>query len=139
MSQARQLGIPDSVRFIGGNGFNSPKLAQLAGKAAEGAVSGAAWFVSADSPGNQDFVSAYKAKYNADPDQFAAQAYAGVYILATAIKNAGSSDPQSIRDAMAKIKDLDTVLGKFSFDANRDPVHLPIVQTVQDGKFVLFK
>jgi branched-chain amino acid transport system substrate-binding protein len=139
MSQARQLGIPDSVRFIGGNGFNSPKLAQLAGKAAEGAISGAAWFVSADSPGNQDFVAAYKAKYSTDPDQFAAQAYAGVYILATAIKNASSSDSQRIRDELAKIKDLDTVLGKFSFDAKRDPVHQPIVQTVTDGKFALFK
>lgn len=139
MSQGRQLGIPESVPFIGGNGFNSPKLAQLAGPAAEGAITGAAWLISNDTPGNKDFVEAYHNKYGADPDQFAAQAYTGVYILANAIKTAGSSNPTAIRDAMAKIKDLDTVLGKFSFDANREPVHSPVVQVIKNGKFVLYK
>jgi len=139
MSQGRQLGIPESVRFIGGNGFNSPKLAQLAGPMAEGAISGAAWFIGNDTPGNKAFVEAYKSKYGSNPDQFAAQAYAGVYILAHAIKTAGSSDTKAIRDAMANIKDLDTVLGKFSFSAQREPVHPPIVQVIKNGKFELFQ
>jgi branched-chain amino acid transport system substrate-binding protein len=116
-----------------------PKLAQLAGPAAEGAISGAAWFIGAETPGNQDFIRAYKARYGSDPDQFAAQAYAGAHIFATAIKNAGSADPQAIRDAMARIKDLDTVLGKFSFDVNRNPVYEPVLQVVKDGKFALYK
>jgi branched-chain amino acid transport system substrate-binding protein len=138
MSQGRQLGIPNSVHFIGGNGFNSPKLAQLAGPAAEGAISGAAWFIGNDTPGNKPFVKAYKSKYGSNPDQFAAQAYTGVYILAHAIKTAGSKDPKEIRDAMAKIKNLDTVLGKFSFDTQRNPVQTPIVQIITNGKFALF-
>ena len=139
MTQARQLGIPDSVHIIGGNGFNSPKLAQLAGPAAEGAISGAAWFVGNDTPGNKKFVEEYNKKTGSNPDQFAAQAYAGVYIIANAIKNAGSSNPQAVRDALAKTKDLDTVLGKFSFNEKRDPVHFPVVQTIKNGKFELFK
>ena len=139
MSQGRQLGIPESVPFIGGNGFNSPKLAQLAGPAAEGAITGAAWLISNDTPGNKAFVEEYNKKYGINPDQFAAQAYTGVYILANAIKTANSSDSTAIRDAMAKIKDLDTVLGKFSFDANREPVHSPVVQVIKNGKFELYK
>lgn len=139
MSQGRQLGIPESVHFIGGNGFNSPKLAQLAGPAAEGAISGAAWFIDNDTPGNKAFVEAHKKKYGSNPDQFAAQAYTGAFILANAIKNAGSKDTKAIRDAMAKIKDLDTVLGKFSFDPSREPVHAPIVQVIKNGKFALFQ
>jgi branched-chain amino acid transport system substrate-binding protein len=139
MSQGRQLGIPESVPFIGGNGFNSPKLAQLAGPAAEGAITGAAWLISNDTPGNKAFVEEYNKKYGINPDQFAAQAYTGVYILANAIKTAGSSDSTAIRDAMAKIKDLDTVLGKFSFDPNREPVHSPVVQIIKNGKFELYK
>jgi len=139
MSQGRQLGIAESVHFIGGNGFNSPKLAQLAGKAAEGAISGAAWFINSTAPGNQDFVKAYKTKYGANPDQFAAQAYAAVYLMAAAIKNAGQANSQAIRDALAQTKDMDTVLGKFSFDANRDPLHTPVVQVVKDGQFALFE
>jgi branched-chain amino acid transport system substrate-binding protein len=139
MTQARQLGIPASVPFIGGNGINSPKLAELAGSAAQGAISGAAWFIANDTPGNAEFVKAYRDQYGSDPDQFAAQAYAGVYLLATAMKNASSSSPRAVRDALAQLKDVPTVLGSFSFDASRNPVHPPVVQVVQDGKFTLFK
>jgi branched-chain amino acid transport system substrate-binding protein len=139
MSQGRQLGIPNTVKFIGGNGFNSPQLAKLAGTAAEDAISGAAWFIGAENALNQNFVKAYNAKFGVNPDQFAAQAYAGVYILASAIKNAGKADSASIRDAMAKLKDVDTVLGKFSFEESRNPVHTPIVQIVKNGKFEVYK
>jgi branched-chain amino acid transport system substrate-binding protein len=139
MTQGRQLGIPESVHFIGGNGFNSPKLAQLAGPFAEGAISGAAWFIGNDTPGNKAFVEAYNARYGSNPDQFAAQAYAGVYILAHAIKSAGSADSKAVRDALANIKDLDTVLGKFSMNEKRDPVHPPVVQIIKNGKFELFQ
>jgi branched-chain amino acid transport system substrate-binding protein len=139
MSQGRQLGIPASVPFIGGNGFNSPKLPQLGGQFAEGAISGAAWFISNDTPGNKEFVAAYKAKYDTNPDQFAAQSYAGAHILAHAIAKAGTKDSKAVRDVMAQIKDLDTVLGKFSFDPGRNPVHEPIVQVIRNGKFELFQ
>jgi branched-chain amino acid transport system substrate-binding protein len=136
MSQARGLGI--QARFIGGNGFNSPQLAKLAGPAAEGAISGAAWLVSSDVPKNKAFVQAYRAKYNGDPDQFAAQAYAGTYLIATAIKNAGSTDHKAIRDALANIKSFESVLGTFSFEG-REPRHTPVVQIVTSGKFALYK
>ena len=92
MVQGRQLGIPATVRFIGGNGLNSAQLAKLAGPAAEGAISGAAWFIGAETPGNQAFVKAYQEKYSNPPDQFAAQAYTGVYLLAYAIRDAGKVD-----------------------------------------------
>src|SRR3712207_2700077 len=136
MSQARQLGI--TVPFIGGNGFNSPKLAELAGPAAEGAISGAAWLVSAESPKNKAFVEAYRAKYGSDPDQFAAQAYDGVYLIATAIKNAGSTDRTAIRDALGQISGFEGVLGSFAFEG-REPRHPPVVQVVKDGKFELYR
>lgn len=133
MIQARQLGL--DVPIIGGNGFNSPKLAELAGPAAEGAISGAAWNIGNASPENQAFVEAYRAAYSADPDQFAAQAYTAAWLMATAIKNAGSADPAAIRDALAAISDFPSPLGTFSFDANRNPIHAPVVLIVTDGKF----
>lgn len=140
MVQGRQLGIPASVRFIGGNGLNSAQLAKLAGPAAEGAVSGAAWFISNDAPGNQAFVKAFQEKYGNPPDQFAAQAYAGVYLLANAIREAGKAESAAIRDALAKTKDVDTVLGKFSVaPTTREAVHTPVVQEVKNGQFALFR
>lgn len=137
MIQARQLGL--DVPIIGGNGFNSPKLAEIAGPAAEGAISGSAWNISNPAPENTAFVEAYRAAYNGDPDQFAAQAYTAAWLMATAIKNAGSTDPAAIRDALAAITDFPSPLGVFSFDQNRDPVHTPVVLIVKDGEFQVFE
>jgi branched-chain amino acid transport system substrate-binding protein len=139
VNQARQLGIPASVPIIGGNGFNSPAFIKNAGEAAEGVINGAAWNSVSALPINKNFVGAFTAKYATPPDQFAAQAYAGVYIAYKAVKDAGSpEDRQAIRDALAKIKDIDTVLGKFSFTEGRDADHQPVVQVVKGGKFVVF-
>ena len=102
VSQARQLGIPKSVRIIGGNGFNSPALIKNAGEAAEGVMVGAAWNVTSTSPLNKKFVETYTAKYGNPPDQFAAQAYAGVNIVHEAIKKAGSTDRKAIRDEIGR-------------------------------------
>ncbi len=133
-TQARKLGLTQPI--IGGNGFNSPAFIKGAGDAAEGVIVGAAWNSASTNPTSQKFIAAYKAKFNADPDQFAAQAYAGVYILAKAIANANSTDRTAIRDGLAKIKDFDTVLGSFNFTDKRDAQHPAVIQVVQSGKFV---
>jgi len=139
VSQARQLGIPKTVRIIGGNGFNSPALIKNAGEASEGVIVGAAWNISSTSPLNVKFVDDYTKKYNRPPDQFAAQAFAGVHIAYQAAKAAGTADNRkAIRDAMVKMKGLDTVLGKFAFTEGRDADHPPVVQEVKTGKFVVF-
>jgi branched-chain amino acid transport system substrate-binding protein len=138
VSQARQLGIPYSVPIIGGNGFNSPSLIKNAGDAAEGVMMGAAWNASSSLPMNKKFVKAFTAKYGNPPDQFAAQAYAGVFIAHKAIEMAGSStNHKAIRKAMTRIKDLETVIGKFSFTPTRDAGCTPVVQIVKNGKFAV--
>ena len=139
VSQARQLGIPKTVRIIGGNGFNSPALIKNAGEASEGVIVGAAWNISSTHPLNVKFVDDYTKKYNRPPDQFAAQAFAGVHIAYQAAKAAGTADNRkAIRDAMVKLKGLDTLLGKFSFTEGRDADHSPVVQEVKGGKFAVF-
>ncbi len=138
VSQARQLGIPKTVRILGGNGLNSPGLIKNAGQAAEGVIVGAAWNVSSKAPLNVKFVNDYTKKFNHAPDQFAAQAYAGVYIVYQAAKaSGGGADRKALRDALVKTKNIDTVLGKFSFTAGRDADHAIIVQEVKDGKFAV--
>jgi branched-chain amino acid transport system substrate-binding protein len=137
VSQARQLGI--KVPIIGGNGFNSPALMKNAGEAAEGVIVGAAWNAAATNPLNLKFVDDYTKKYNRAPDQFAAQAFTGVQIVYQAAAAAKSADNRkAIRDAMAKIRNMDTVLGKFSFTEGRDADHTPVVQEVKGGKFAVF-
>ena len=99
---------------------------------------GAAWNISSTAPLNVKFVNDYTNKYKHAPDQFAAQAYAGVYIVYQAAKASGGGvDRKALRDALAKIKNVDTVLGRFSFTTGRDADHTVIVQEVKGGKFVV--
>lgn len=145
LQQARtDVGIPAEVIMIGGNGFNSPAVLSGAGAAAEGLVVGAAWNIGSPNEMSQKFVTAYKAKTGKNPDQFAAQAYAGAYIMADAIKRAALSgdlakDRTAIRDALKGTKDVATVLGTFNFTDKRDANHPPVVQVVKDGKFEVLK
>lgn len=134
--QVRQIGIPTEVHFItlaltAGN-------VQRAGPAAEGAISITAWSSMSDTPGNRAFVENYTAKYNSEPDEFVAQSYTTVHILANAIAAAPSTDSEAIRDAMANIRNLDTILGTFSFDPNGDAIYNPIILIVRNGKFEVF-
>ena len=69
--QARQQGL--NLPVMGGNGFNGSELIKIAGEAAEGALVGSPWFAGRDDPAAQAFVAEYQKRYNAVPNQFAAQ------------------------------------------------------------------
>ena len=137
LMQARQLGIPDSVPFI----INTLTTAdvQAAGNAAEGTIAFTSWVNTVDTPGNQTFTQNYRAKYGIEPNIWATQSYASVYILAEAIADAQSADPNAIRDALANITDLDTILGKFSFNPVGDAIYDPIILIVKNGEFQVFE
>lgn len=137
VQQAREVGITQPI--LGANSFNIPDIYTRGKEAAEGIITGGAWFSGNTGPKSQAFAAAYKRKYNIEPDQFAAQAYTGAYLLAAAIRNANSTDPKAIRDALAQLKDFDSALGNFSFDANRNPLHDAVVVTVKGGKFQLLQ
>ena len=135
---ARQLGIGSDTMFIGGNGSNSPKLGEIAGKAADGLLVGSPWFVGKDTPVNDKFVADFRKAYGHDPDQFAAQAYDALKIVAAAIDRAGAADPAKVRDALLQTK-FDGVMGPFSFTTGRDPASTEgvVVLVMQDGKFTI--
>ncbi len=138
LMQGRQLGIPTAIPFIITITLASDQI-QILGDAAEGAITFTSWISTANAPGNQDFVQKYSARYGAEPNIWAAQSYASVYILVKALTDAQSTDPVAIRDAMANITDFDTVLGKFSFDAVGDAIYNPIVLIVENGQLQVFE
>ena len=126
--------------MIGGNGLNSPKVGEIAGDAADGTLVGSPWFIGKADPVNQAFVAAYRAKYGSDPDQFAAQAYDTLKLVAKAITAAGAADPEKIRDALPKTSH-EGVMGKLSFNAERSPADTSGVAVLEmkGGKFQIFK
>lgn len=135
VTQARQLGIEAPI--IGGNGFNNPQLMADAGEAAEGVVVGAAWNSASDNPQNTEFLEAYEAEYDARPDQFAAQAYAGMMIIDQAVRSGCSGEPEAIKKGLGSIEDVPTVLGEVSINENRDAEHEAVVQVVENGQFAV--
>lgn len=133
VAQARQLGW--NVTIWGGNGFNSPAFIKNAGPAAEGVYAGTAWYKPSAEPANQAFLKAMAAR-NIDPDQFCAQAYAGVQVIAEAVKlSGGKGGRDDIKAGFAKVKNVATPLGSFSFNADRDGEHTPTLQQVKEGRF----
>jgi branched-chain amino acid transport system substrate-binding protein len=134
--QARQLGFGPETLFIGGNGSNSPKLGQIAGAAANGLIVGSPWFIGKPDAKNVAFVAAFRARYGRDPDQFAAQAYDTMFILAAATARAGNAEPARNRNALLTT-DYAGVMGPFRFTAHRDPASAEgvVVLEMHDGQF----
>jgi branched-chain amino acid transport system substrate-binding protein len=136
VADARTLGL--RAHLVGGNGLNSPQVYSLSGGAAEGVVVGAAWAIGAHTPGNAEFVTNYRIRFQKDPDQFAAQAFTAAQIFENVLSNAKSFSPKDVCDAMRSMKPVNTVLGTFSFDSNRDALNPVVVLTVHNGRFVTF-
>jgi branched-chain amino acid transport system substrate-binding protein len=134
--QARQLGFGHETLFIGGNGSNSPKLGEIAGAAADGLIVGSPWFIGKPDPVNQTFVADFRKKFGRDPDQFAAQSYDTMKILAAAIDRAGAADPTKLRDALMQTN-FSGVMGPFTFTPHREPASVEgvVVLVMQGGKF----
>jgi branched-chain amino acid transport system substrate-binding protein len=139
MLQARQVGIPENVRFIGSNSINSPGFLALGGDIINGVIFGAAWNVGDISGANRKFVADYTAEYGHPPDQFAAQSYTAVKVLAAALRSADSLDRAAIRDALDTVEFVESPLGLFTFDDERNASHPTVVQVVENGRFVIFQ
>lgn len=137
MTQAREVGIPSNVPLI------IPELTlnevAAAGDVAERVISITSWATSAATTGNETFIESYMAANDSEPGPWAALSYASMYILADAIAAAGSTNAGAIKDAMAATRDVDTILGRFSFNADGDAVYHPVVLIVRDGEFEILE
>lgn len=132
--QARELGI--QVPFLGGDGWDSPKLVEGAGNALEGSYFSNHYSHESTDPTVQGFVAKFKTRYNGEvPDALAALGYDAANILFDAIKRAGSTDPTKIRDALAQTKDFPGVTGKITIDADRNAVKPAVVLQVKGKEF----
>lgn len=148
--QTRSLGMKQP--FIGGNGFNSSKLFDIAKDAADNTLMGSPWSAENASTINKQFLTDYRARYKSEPDQFAAQAYDAMYIVAEALKTIRLSgdlakDRVALRDALPQVRH-EGATGKFAFrkapardgkESGYDAQQEAIVNIAKGGKFVLLK
>ncbi|MEC1521966.1 ABC transporter substrate-binding protein [Neobacillus niacini] len=134
IKQARALGI--EAPFMGGDGWDSPKLVEIAGADPLNNTFITNHYSSGDSdPKVQDFVKAFEAKYDGkSPDAFNALGYDSLYFLADAIKRAGSADPEKIQKALEETDGLQLVSGTMKLDKNHDPIKSAVILEYKGGK-----
>lgn len=132
IKQARELGIDKAI--IGGDGFDSPSLLDIAGAAALNRV----YFTTAyttvtDDPLIKEFVDAFKKEYGKEPGMFNALGYDAAALLLDAIKRADSTDPVKVKDALLATKDFKGVTGSITFDSLHNAIKSVLVVEVKDG------
>ena len=126
--------------MLGSDGWDSPKLVEVAGKEAcnKGYFTNAYTAEDKD-PVVQKFVKAYQGKFNKVPDVFAMQGYNAGLILFNAIKTAKTTDGTKLAEEIAKTKDLQVANGKLTYDEKHNPITTALVLELKDGKMTLNK
>jgi len=148
MVQARQLGI--ALPFIGGNGMNSPKVFDLAKGNSDNLWVGSPWSIENPAAENKRFIAAYQKAQSALPDQFAAQAYDAIYIVAQALKKVKltgkiEADRSALRSALPEVQitgatgafKFRQVIGKDGKPAGYDAVQTAIVMMTKGSQYVI--
>lgn len=123
--QARELGM--NMPLLGGDGWDSPELWKLGGAALKNSYISNHYSADNPAPEIQNFVKAYKAKFNVVPDSLAALAYDAAKVLADAIKRAGGTEGSKLKDAINATKDFPGVTGKITLDGKRNAVKPAVV------------
>lgn len=135
IKQSRDLGM--DVVFLGADGWDSPKLVEIAGsQALNKTYFSNHYSVDSTVEKSRDFVEKYQKEYGIKPDALAVLGYDGAYVLADAIKRAGSVDRDKIRDSLATVKDFNGVTGNISLNENHDAVKSAVIIEFKDGKQV---
>lgn len=133
--QMNKLGV-NSV-FEGVSGIISDSYIQGVGPASEGTVAFREGGPIETLPGGKFFLSEYqKAGYAEPPEAYGAFAYSATKLVLDTIDQVGPNRAK-VLDALGKVKDVDSIIGKITFDAHGQNITPLITKyVVQDGKWV---
>jgi branched-chain amino acid transport system substrate-binding protein len=134
--QAKQLGVTAPV--FGGDGWESEDLVKIGRDAVEGTYFSTHAAADSPDPRVKKFVEDYRKRFKGKtPDAMAMLGHDSVKILAEAMKRAGTTEGQKVRDALAATKDFEGVSGKITIDAKRDATKPMVILQVKGGQFKL--
>jgi branched-chain amino acid transport system substrate-binding protein len=129
---AQRLGL--KVPLMGGDGWDAPGLFEIAGDALEGSYFSNHFAPDVASPKAQKFVSDFKAKYGQEPTGLGALGYDAAAVLFDAMKRAGKTDADAVRDALAATRNFEGVSGTITINANRDADKSAVILAIEGGK-----
>jgi len=133
--QMDKLGV--KAVFDGTSGIVSDAYIQGLGPLAEGTLAFREGAPTEKLPGGKFFMEKYNAqKYDNAPEAYGAFAYAAMDMILDTIEKVGP-DRKKVIDALAEVKDRDSIVGKITFDDHgQNTVPVITKYVVQDGKFV---
>lgn len=129
--QARKLGI--TAPFLGGDGWDSTKLAEIGGDAIEGSYYSNHYSFDEARPEVQEFVTKYKKRWGEVPDGLAALGYDAARVMFDAMDRAPTLGGKDLAAAIAATKGFPGVTGKITLDANRDAQKQAVVVQMKGG------
>lgn len=129
--QAKRAGI--DAKMMGQDAVYHPQLIQNAKKDAEGMFL-TFGFVDTEAPAYKKFMRFYEPKYG-QPGAYSAYAYDSAMAYLTAVKKAGSTNPEKVRKALLDLK-MDGASKVIDYVDNGDSSSNYIVRSVKGGEFV---
>ena len=133
--QVRSVGLTQPIAAIGS--VYSPKFVELGGKDVEGVYTESTFFPGDGRPEVKGFVDRFEAKYGEEPDEFSADAYDTMVLLARVMTTSGI-DRKAVHDGLGTVKDVPSVIfGRATFDPRTRRVAggVPVYLVVKDGRF----
>jgi branched-chain amino acid transport system substrate-binding protein len=118
--QLRQLGV--TLTWVGSPTTVTTTALKLAGPALYGSYA-VVDFNKDSSAAARAFAAKYEAAYKSAPDIFASWSYDAVHVLARAIGEAKSLEPEKLRQAILAVKGYAGAEGTYNFDQNGDGLH----------------
>jgi branched-chain amino acid transport system substrate-binding protein len=134
--QLRQLGVTAS--WVGSTSITTDTAITLAGEALYGTY-GVTDFSADASAESKAYSAMYRSKYKIEPDVYSGWTFDAINVLALAITNAKSTNPEDIKKAILAIKDYKGVEGTYSFDENGDALRGYNIVKNENGKIVFNK
>lgn len=99
----------------------------------EGIFFAVSYHVDAETPGNAEFLEAYRAKFDEDPAEDAADAFAAAEVLQAAVEAVGSIDDQAALKDWLHENEVETILGPLSWDETGAPEQAYLLAQWQSG------
>lgn len=123
------------IPLLGTSGWDTPEFLKLVGPYAEGATFVDGFFLESAEPTIRKFVGQYRAKFQQEPDLFAAQAFDATRLILAALEG-GALTPRDVKGMVARTKDFPGVSGFIAEIRDGEVVKKPFLIQVQRGKLV---
>ncbi|HET7501048.1 MAG TPA: ABC transporter substrate-binding protein [Kofleriaceae bacterium] len=130
--QARKIGI--TVPLLGGDGWDSEKLAEIGGASMEGNYYSNHYSFEEDRPAVHEFVQRFQARYHEIPDAMAALGYDAAKVLFAAMDRAPSLDGDELAATIADTRQFPAVTGNITLDKDRNPLKSAVMLVVKNGE-----